>query len=196
MDLFAIFRSRCRHEKPENPVELKFILGQLNLRGRPISTATLQLLQLGLLVVLCPFSPISLSPRSGSTPDKMEDQGIVERAELCEQTLASLQVAAKEGGSVGTSSLRDIQQLRDRFDQWTGNLGALQPASSPLSLEYRLRNSPDVRAVVGSLLGNLVKSLQSATDIAEGRRSNRTVEPLVISDQELAECEFSSSDSD
>ena len=53
-----------------------------------------------------------------------------------------------------------------------------------------------MRAVVGSLLGNLVKPLQSATDIAESRRSNRTVEPLVISDQELAECEFSSSDSD
>ena len=76
-------------------------------------------------MVLCPFSPISLSPRSSSTPDKMEDQGIVERAELCQQALASLQVAAKEGGSVGTSSLRDIQQLRGRFDQWTGNLGAL-----------------------------------------------------------------------
>ncbi|KAK4155957.1 hypothetical protein C8A00DRAFT_13067, partial [Chaetomidium leptoderma] len=117
----------------------------------------------------------------------------------CQSTLGSLPVAFKGHGCDVNDrlSLRDVEQLAERFDQWAGNLGALQPSTSRSSLEHRLRKDPIVRDGVVKLLDNLLESLQLASDIATGRRGNRTAELFGIgSDADLAEYDVSSSDSE
>ncbi|KAK4041663.1 hypothetical protein C8A01DRAFT_14606, partial [Parachaetomium inaequale] len=128
----------------------------------------------------------------------MGNLGIVENAISCRDSLNNFVAAArsKDFKLSKTEGLRDVEQLRERFGQWAGNLGALQPASSSLSLEHRLRDSPVVRDAVLKLLGDLLESLQMALDIATGRRNNRAAEPLVDSDTDLAEYGLSSSESD
>jgi hypothetical protein len=129
----------------------------------------------------------------------MGDLGISKTARLCQQNFSSLisAAAASNVDDLGeTLNPRNVKQLQERFDQWAGNLGARQPATSPLSLEHRLRNSPVVRDAVLWLLGNLLDSLVSATDIATGRRPNRRADPLIDSGIDLAEYDLSSSDSD
>lgn len=56
---------------------------------------------------------------------------------------------------------RDIQQMQERYDQWAGNLGALQQLGSPLSLEYRLRDAPLIRESILNTLENLHISMQA-----------------------------------
>ena len=65
---------------------------------------------------------------------------------------------------------RDIQQLRERYCQWAGNLGALQPSESPLSLENRLRDAPLVRDSVLKTLTDLRDSLQDGMNILKSAR--------------------------
>ncbi|MCJ1369865.1 hypothetical protein MMC20_001077 [Loxospora ochrophaea] len=92
---------------------------------------------------------------------------------------------------------RDVQQVRDRFDQWAGNLGALQPFKSPRSLEHRLREVPLVRDSIFSVLIDLRSSVQAATDIALGKLQNRIANALVTGpDTDLSEYDISSSESD
>lgn len=127
----------------------------------------------------------------------MSDRGIFEKATSCQNSLSGLVAGAGKNKVLSeTVRARDVEPLQQRFGQWAGNLGALQPASSTLSLEYRLRKSPLVRDAVLKLLCDLLDSLESVTDIATGRRSNRTAGPLIDSDMDVAEYGLSSSDSD
>ena len=50
--------------------------------------------------------------------------------------------------------------MRDRFDQWAGNISTLQSAMSPLSLENRLRDAPLVAESVLHSLKDLYNSIQ------------------------------------
>ena len=56
---------------------------------------------------------------------------------------------------------RDVEQMQDRFDQWAGNLGALQPFASPQSLEHRLRDVPLIRESIIHSLEDLYSSIQA-----------------------------------
>lgn len=56
---------------------------------------------------------------------------------------------------------RDIQQLQERYDQWSSNLGALQHSESPLSLEHRLRDAPLVKESILNTLKDLHVSIQA-----------------------------------
>ena len=104
----------------------------------------------------------------------------------------------------------EIEQILERFAQWAGNIGALQNSKSPLSLEYRLRDAPLVRASIVNYLQDLNISTQdgqypviiskeftslhfSAIDIATGRRQNRiAVSSSVDVDAEHSEYDISS----
>lgn len=52
-----------------------------------------------------------------------------------------------------------VEDARGRFRVWVSNLGALQPAKSPKSLEHRLGNAPLMR---GSVISGLERLLSSA----------------------------------
>ncbi len=138
----------------------------------------------------------NVGPVRRSTLERLET---TESAPFCEKAFRRLVVAAEKGGEIGAWSPPDIWKLRDRFQQWASNCGALVPARSPLSLEHRIK--PLRNRCVGKnyrrLLGGLAWSLQSATDIAEGRRPNRAVEPFIPTEAELQEYrEMFPSDSD
>ncbi|KAK1640771.1 hypothetical protein BDP81DRAFT_510114 [Colletotrichum phormii] len=85
---------------------------------------------------------------------------------------------------------RDLAQLSERFEQWAENIGALRQLSSKLSLDHRLRDSPTVRASIFSMLEDLNDSAK--TDIVSGRRPNRVMPRLDISEEELEEFDISS----
>ncbi|KAM0801423.1 ankyrin repeat-containing domain protein [Usnea florida] len=118
----------------------------------------------------------------------------------CQSDFTSLKAAASGEGCRAVDFLhsRDIQQLQDRFNQWAGNLGALQPFESPLSLEHRLRNAPIVRESILRILTDLHETMQAATDIALGKRQNRISEPFfaALANIDLSEYDLSSSESD
>ena len=61
--------------------------------------------------------------------------------------------------------VRDLRQFKDRFEQWAGNLGALQHTKSPKSLDHRLRDSPTIKNFVLSTLHELDVSVQAGATI-------------------------------
>lgn len=52
---------------------------------------------------------------------------------------------------------RDIQQIKERYEQWSGNLGALQHLES---LEHRLQDAPLVRESILNTLKDLHVSIK------------------------------------
>lgn len=93
----------------------------------------------------------------------MSNQEIRIIVEDCQTAIGTLLVAAKDDNShvKGFVHERDVEEMQERFDQWAGNLGALQASELPLSLEYRLRNSPMVKNIILRTLTDLYDSLQA-----------------------------------
>ncbi|MCJ1428159.1 hypothetical protein MMC29_006067 [Sticta canariensis] len=88
---------------------------------------------------------------------------------------------------------RDIQQMKERYEQWSGNLGALLHFESSLSLEHRLQDAPLVRESILNTLNDLHVSIKSAIDITTGIRPNRTTGPLSNAfHTDLFDCDTSS----
>ncbi|RSM01593.1 hypothetical protein CEP52_008511 [Fusarium oligoseptatum] len=128
----------------------------------------------------------------------MGDQEIRNIAKGCQTAIATLLAATKNDDSHVRDLVneRNVEEMQERFDQWAGNLGAFQAPKLTLSLEHRLRNSPVIKNAILRTLADLYDSVQAATDITTGRRSNRTAGPIIDSDTDLAEYDVSSSDSD
>ncbi|KAL3465651.1 hypothetical protein BJX64DRAFT_252236 [Aspergillus heterothallicus] len=129
----------------------------------------------------------------------MANVNLQDMAVKCQTAIENLVIVAYGGGNhaEATPDHREIGQLRDRYDQWACNLGALQPSSSPLSLEHRLQNSPIVSNIVAAKLLDLHISLQAVTEIAEGKRPNRQADFFSIDPGfDLNDYDVSSSDSD
>ena len=57
--------------------------------------------------------------------------------------------------------VRDVRHFKDRFEQWAGNLGALQHSESPKSLDHRLRDNPMIKNIVLSTIHELDVSVQA-----------------------------------
>jgi hypothetical protein len=77
-----------------------------------------------------------------------------------------LQTSEAEGFSPLPSFNRDLKDEQTRFKVWSGNIGAQGTGAS--SLDYRLRESSNIRDQVVSLLGDLIELLQDAGDIISG----------------------------
>ena len=96
----------------------------------------------------------------------MEDEGTPKVAIIaigCQKGITHLLVAATAEDCCVKDFLhgRDIQQMQERYDQWAGNLGALQSFESPLSLDHRLRDAPLVRDSILNTLADLHTSIQA-----------------------------------
>lgn len=81
----------------------------------------------------------------------------------CQTNISKLLAAVTGDGCCANDVLhsRDVEQMQDRFNQWAGNLGALQSVASPKSLEYRLRDAPLVRGSILHNLADLSSSIQA-----------------------------------
>ena len=95
--------------------------------------------------------------------ERLETSRIEQITLDCESKFTSLIAAAsgEECRAMDFLHSRDVQQLQDRFNQWAGNLGALQPFESPLSLEHRLRNAPMIRESILNILTDLHISIEA-----------------------------------
>lgn len=120
--------------------------------------------------------------------------GVASKVVACQKELLSFVTATKYSAS-DLVEHREVENIQERFDQWAGNLGAFHLPQSRLSLEYRLRNNLQVRKLIERLLDDLFISINSALDIALGKKENRTAAPLIGMDNDLAEF-YVSSDSD
>ncbi|EXF81271.1 regulator of conidiation-1 [Colletotrichum fioriniae PJ7] len=121
---------------------------------------------------------------------------ISQAARRCYDSLSSLAQEFETSRNTWEHELteRDFAQLLERFEQWAGNLGALRQLSSRLSLDHRLRDSPTVRAPISSMLEDLNESARM--EIVSGRRPNRVMPTLDITEEELEEFDISSSSSE
>ncbi|KAK4204395.1 hypothetical protein QBC40DRAFT_272760 [Triangularia verruculosa] len=61
-----------------------------------------------------------------------------------------------------------IQNHRDRFKVWAGNLGAFQEGRA--SLDFRLRESSLMRTTILKLLNQLKQTIARSTEVVQGRR--------------------------
>ena len=88
---------------------------------------------------------------------------IEEIATECQKDIDRLLEAAISEQSCVKDLLRgrDIQQMKERYEQWSGNLGALQHFESSLSLEHRLQDAPLVRESILNTLKDLHVSIKS-----------------------------------
>ncbi|KAK3315568.1 hypothetical protein B0H66DRAFT_502485 [Apodospora peruviana] len=78
------------------------------------------------------------------------------------------------GEDPGNCSLQlAIEDAIGRFQVWAGNIGALQPKSSQKSLEFRLRDAPDIRANIHAALGRLSEVADRALKITNSQLPNR-----------------------
>jgi len=59
-------------------------------------------------------------------------------------------------------ALQLVQDQIGRFSVWAGNVGAHNPASSRMSLDYKLKEAPHIHNTVVELLEELSTSLESA----------------------------------
>lgn len=59
------------------------------------------------------------------------------------------------GGSTNTRLRNVVDDELERFSLWIGNIGALHPPGSPLSLESRLRDGQDLLDYASTLLDDL-----------------------------------------
>ncbi|KXH49973.1 regulator of conidiation-1 [Colletotrichum nymphaeae SA-01] len=121
---------------------------------------------------------------------------ISQAAHRCYDSLSSLAQEFETSRNTWEHELkeRDFAQLLERFEQWAENLGALRQPSSKLSLDHRLRDSPTVRAPISSMLEDLNESARM--EIVSGRRPNRVMPTLDITEEELEEFDISSSSSE
>ncbi|KAK4899643.1 hypothetical protein LTR27_002909 [Elasticomyces elasticus] len=80
----------------------------------------------------------------------------------CFDAFDSLYEAAEAGSELGLA----LQEERGRFKVWTANISAHRAVTSRRSLEYRLRDSSNLRDTVKYLLQDLLQALQALADVA------------------------------
>lgn len=96
----------------------------------------------------------------------MERPHINALSHRCKEGFAALLAAVTQQHSEDLVDSRDVARLQERFDQWAGNLGALQQPSSPLSLEHRLRDAVLVSHYISDVLKSLCDSLHAGMNMA------------------------------
>lgn len=82
---------------------------------------------------------------------------------LCSKSDRKPQAAesVKDVLNLTTEEINIVKELSDRFEQWVGNLGALQAPDSHLSLDYRLKEAKDLRETVFGILNTMLKVLSN-----------------------------------
>ncbi|KAK5684817.1 hypothetical protein LTS10_002892 [Elasticomyces elasticus] len=80
----------------------------------------------------------------------------------CFDAFDSLCKAAESGSDLSLA----LQEERGRFKIWTANISAHRAVTSRRSLEYRLRDSSNLRDTVKYLLQDLLQALQALADVA------------------------------
>lgn len=58
---------------------------------------------------------------------------------------------------------RDVTDALDRFSLWAGNLGALLPSTSRLSLDQRLSDAPETGGRICEVLDDLGEAVSDCT---------------------------------
>lgn len=92
------------------------------------------------------------------------DLSLAEVAEQCQDGFSELHAATCwRRGQQDDINGRLVDQIRERFQQWTNNVGAMHPQGSPVSLEHRLFNSPRIRQSMLKMLNDLSVSIQDGT---------------------------------
>ncbi|KAH7393830.1 hypothetical protein DE146DRAFT_107911 [Phaeosphaeria sp. MPI-PUGE-AT-0046c] len=94
-------------------------------------------------------------------------------------SLSSLQsIASFLASSASQESQVDKKQVVDeleRFSLWVGNIGSTHGPDSPLSLESRLQEAPDVLEFVSQLLEDLAEVAEQLLAIVSGEREGEVV---------------------
>ena len=81
---------------------------------------------------------------------------VAERSHVCLQNLRTIiDALASPDRTPGRVLHQQVVDELERFSLWIGNIGALNPPQSSLSLEYRLQEADDVLSHIYDLLDDL-----------------------------------------
>jgi hypothetical protein len=72
------------------------------------------------------------------------------------RVIRTLEAAGADTGDVTAASLNDAFE---RLLLWAGNIGAAAASDNKISLEFRLRDAPDIKAQICELLHDLIEAL-------------------------------------
>lgn len=114
----------------------------------------------------------SMNLRRRETMESYMEADIAALALNCQGSFSTLLAAANSEDCCAPDLInnRDIHDMQDRFDQWAGNLGALQRRASLLSLEYRLRDAPSIKNSICKTITDLCISIQTGMSPCRARR--------------------------
>ncbi|KAH6632931.1 hypothetical protein C7974DRAFT_375086 [Boeremia exigua] len=115
----------------------------------------------------------------------------IEAAHSFERLCSLLNDAECEGRSALTK--HEAEDQSTRFRLWAGNIGAFHRLPSTASLDYRLRESPNVAIQIQEHLKDLNDCLNTVCSIALGERPNRPIDSDDEDEQEDYE-DFDGSD--
>ncbi|RYP44264.1 hypothetical protein DL768_009268 [Monosporascus sp. mg162] len=79
--------------------------------------------------------------------------------------VTQLESHGQDGGQVVTTDA--VTDALERFKLWAGNIGAVHPADSKLSLEFRLAAAPELLEQVSDLLDDLIEALDDCKSLTE-----------------------------
>ncbi|KAF2441451.1 hypothetical protein P171DRAFT_392751, partial [Karstenula rhodostoma CBS 690.94] len=99
---------------------------------------------------------------------------VAERCRTCISTLRLIVSMLTTTESLGRISCAQATEQLERLSLWTGNIGALHPPTSSLSVEARLREADDVRHHVSELLDDLSDASAALYEIVSGQRDGET----------------------
>lgn len=80
---------------------------------------------------------------------------VSDECRACIERLRSVVVNLSNSAKPQRLSKNQVNDELERFSLWVGNIGALHPPDSPLSIESRLREAEDVLSHILELLDNL-----------------------------------------
>lgn len=75
------------------------------------------------------------------------------------RVIRTLEAAGTETGDVTSASLNDAFE---RLLLWAGNIGAAAAPDKKISLDFRLRDAPDIKEQICELLRDLIEALDDS----------------------------------
>ncbi|KAF5696850.1 ankyrin repeat [Fusarium mundagurra] len=122
-------------------------------------------------------------------------ESIGKKTRQAKQQLLGLVAHLNKSDETGNSrvhglSCESVIDVLEKFALWAGNLGALQPPTTKLSLDYRVSDTPEVRDEILRQLEDVIDATDDLLNIVLGTRENLDLRSILGLEEEMADLSF------
>ena len=112
-----------------------------------------------------------------------------QRCRDCEASFIDLKRSLDGCTQESDESRPRVLDQYERFRIWAGNIGARQDYTVKTSLDWRVREAPNIQHQIGELLEDLRSAVEELDTIVSGERPNRTASPILTDEEAEADTE-------